>query len=88
MNRWMTVGIAGAATMAFSTPAALAQSPSATSPPGDIAQKTPVKDCTRFNGHFGFYGNPWCTPEEQARWDKYEAERLRAVTGGGPATRL
>lgn len=36
----------------------------------------PVKDCTRFNGRFGYYGNPWCTPAEQQRWDRWEAGRL------------
>jgi hypothetical protein len=33
----------------------------------------PVKDCTRFNGRWGYYGNPWCTPAEQARWDRWGA---------------
>ncbi len=33
----------------------------------------PVKDCTRINGRFGYYGNPWCTPAEQARWDAWSA---------------
>lgn len=36
----------------------------------------PVKDCTRYNGTFGFYGNRWCTPEEQERWDRWEARRI------------
>ncbi len=35
----------------------------------------PVKDCTRFNGRYGYYGNPWCTPAEQARWDRWDARR-------------
>jgi len=34
---------------------------------------TPVKDCTRINGRYGYYGNPWCTPAEQARWDRWSA---------------
>ena len=38
---------------------------------------TPVKDCTRMNGRVGYYGNPWCTPAEQAIWDKWEARRFR-----------
>ena len=33
----------------------------------------PVKDCTRINGRYGYYGNPWCTPAEQARWDRWSA---------------
>jgi hypothetical protein len=35
----------------------------------------PVKDCTRFNGRSGYYGNPWCTEAEQLRWDRWEARR-------------
>lgn len=41
-------------------------------------EQPPPKNCTRYNGHFGFYGNPWCTPEEQTRWDRWEARRLTA----------
>lgn len=36
----------------------------------------PVKDCTRYNGTYGFYGNRWCTAEEQERWDRWEARRI------------
>lgn len=36
----------------------------------------PAKDCTRLNGRVGYYGNPWCTPAEQRRWDIWEARRL------------
>ena len=35
----------------------------------------PVKDCTRFNGRWGYYGNPWCTPREQAAWDAWSDRR-------------
>ena len=35
-----------------------------------------VKDCTRLNGRSGYYGNPWCTPAEQAAFDRAEARRL------------
>jgi hypothetical protein len=35
-----------------------------------------VKDCTKINGRWGYYGNPWCTPSEQARFDRWEASRL------------
>jgi hypothetical protein len=38
----------------------------------------PVKDCTRFNGRFGYYDNPWCTPAEQARFDRWQANRRSA----------
>jgi hypothetical protein len=36
----------------------------------------PLKDCTRINGRWGYYGNPWCTPAEQLAWDRAEAHRL------------
>ena len=35
----------------------------------------PVKDCTRFNGRWGYYGNPWCSPREQAAWDAWSDRR-------------
>ncbi len=37
---------------------------------------TPIKDCTRYNGNWGYYGNPWCTKAEQALWDRAEARRV------------
>ena len=37
----------------------------------------PIKDCTRFNGRWGYYGNPWCTAAEQARWDRWSDRRSR-----------
>lgn len=40
------------------------------------ASPPPLKDCTRLNGRFGYYGNPWCTPAEQNAWDRAEARRL------------
>jgi hypothetical protein len=36
----------------------------------------PIKDCTRINGRWGYYGNPWCTKAEQALWDRAEARRV------------
>ena len=36
----------------------------------------PVKDCTRLNGRWGYYGNPWCSRAEQRAWDRAEARRL------------
>jgi hypothetical protein len=39
------------------------------------ARQPPVKDCTRLNGRFGYYGNPWCTATEQARWDRWSARQ-------------
>lgn len=40
------------------------------------ASERPVKDCTRLNGRYGYYANPWCTAAEQERWDRWEARRL------------
>lgn len=34
-----------------------------------------VKDCTRINGRWGYYGNPWCSPAEQRAFDRAEARR-------------
>lgn len=36
------------------------------------------KDCTRYNGRWGYYGNPWCTPAEQRAFDLWEVRRLRS----------
>jgi len=36
-----------------------------------------LKDCTRVNGRFGYYGNPWCSPAEQRAWDRAQARRFR-----------
>ena len=43
---------------------------------GARAVPPPVKDCTRVNGRWGYYGNPWCSPAEQQAWDRAEARRL------------
>ncbi|MEO8422019.1 MAG: hypothetical protein ABI457_12580 [Hyphomicrobium sp.] len=40
------------------------------------AYQAPVKDCTRLNGRWGYYGNPWCSPAEQHAFDRAEARRL------------
>jgi hypothetical protein len=40
------------------------------------AYQVPVKDCTRLNGRWGYYGNPWCSPAEQQAFDRAEARRL------------
>jgi hypothetical protein len=37
--------------------------------------EAPLKDCTRLNGRWGYYGNPWCTPAEQLRWDRWDTRR-------------
>ena len=41
---------------------------------------TPLKDCTRVNGRYGYYGNPWCNRLEQLRWNRWNARR-RARSG-------
>jgi curli biogenesis system outer membrane secretion channel CsgG len=39
------------------------------------AERPVLKDCTRMNGRFGYYGNPWCTPAEQKAWDRATSRR-------------
>jgi hypothetical protein len=41
------------------------------------SREVPIKDCTRVNGRWGYYGNLWCTPAEQERWDRWSANRSR-----------
>lgn len=48
------------------------------SAPRQASDGSPPKNCVRVNSRFGYYGNPWCTPDEQLRWDRWEAKRLRA----------
>jgi hypothetical protein len=60
--------LAFAAIAAF--PADAARKGARTAPP------PPLKDCTRVNGRWGYYGNLWCTPAEQLAWDRAEARRL------------
>ncbi len=75
MASWMRGAcIAMAGAVVLSVPASADRgTPSASR---KAAPAAPVKECTRFNGRVGYYGNPWCTPAEQARWDRYEARRL------------
>lgn len=40
-------------------------------------QPAPVKDCTRLNGRWGYYGNPWCTKAEQDAWDRATSRPVR-----------
>jgi len=47
------------------------------SPERQATNEPPPKDCTRYNARAGFYGNPWCTPEEQDRFDRWEARRIQ-----------
>jgi hypothetical protein len=36
-----------------------------------------VKDCTRLNARFGYYGNPWCSQAEQEAFDRATTRRTR-----------
>jgi hypothetical protein len=56
--------------------AAFAASSEAGSRKGVRSAPPPLKDCTRVNGRWGYYGNLWCTPAEQLAWDRAEARRL------------
>jgi hypothetical protein len=38
---------------------------------GSVHHHAPIKNCKRYNGPWGFYGNIWCTPAEQRQWDRY-----------------
>jgi hypothetical protein len=38
-------------------------------------REAPVRDCTRINGRYGYYGNPWCSAREQERFDRWSASR-------------
>jgi hypothetical protein len=58
------------------TLAAIAASPGYAGRKGVRSVPPPVKDCTRINGRWGYYGNPWCTPAEQLAFDRAEARRL------------
>jgi hypothetical protein len=40
-------------------------------------QPAPMKDCTRINGRWGYYGNPWCTKAEQDAWDRATSRPVR-----------
>jgi hypothetical protein len=42
----------------------------------------PLKDCTRLNGRWGYYGNPWCSKAEQLRWDRWDAARAARSASG------
>lgn len=58
-------------------PPAASADPAKTSRVRQSAALSPPKDCTRFNGRFGYYPNPWCSPAEQERWDRWEVARAK-----------
>jgi hypothetical protein len=62
--------------LALATAAALAGPAESGSRKYAPATSVPLKDCTRYNGNWGYYGNPWCTKAEQALWDRAEARRI------------
>ena len=63
-----------AAAAALAAPASAEGNRATKAAPADY-RGAPVKDCTRYNGRWGYYGNPWCTAAEQARWDRWSAGR-------------
>jgi hypothetical protein len=63
--------------LSVSPPSTAAERPK-TSGLRQSASAPPVKECTRFNGRFGYYANPWCNAAEQDRWDRWEAARVKA----------
>ncbi|MGE0023626.1 MAG: hypothetical protein AB7S70_08360 [Hyphomicrobium sp.] len=69
--RSLTASALIAAIAAASAPAAAGPSTSR-----QAAGGPPLKDCTRMNGRVGYYANPWCSPAEQARWDRWDARRF------------
>ncbi|MFN3622652.1 MAG: hypothetical protein ACK4TP_01185 [Hyphomicrobium sp.] len=58
----------------FGTPAEAGKRRSA---PPTWEQAPVLKDCTRLNGRYGYYGNPWCTQAEQDAWDRATSRRVR-----------
>ncbi len=36
----------------------------------------PARDCTRLNGRYGYYGNPWCSPAELRAWARATTRTL------------
>ena len=50
-------------------------SPTPVVPIGSRTPSAPIKDCTRFNGRSGYYGNFWCSEREQLIWDRYSSGR-------------
>lgn len=70
---WAIAPVAAAAMLiSISHPATADSSQGAnTRQPSQLA--APIKDCTRTNNRYGYYGNQWCTEAEQARWDRWMA---------------
>jgi hypothetical protein len=62
--------------LTFVVAATIASPSEAASRKGVRSAPPPLKDCTRVNGRWGYYGNLWCTPAEQQAWDRAEARRL------------
>ena len=68
-------GVLLLAIAAMATPS-LAKSYKSSKVQRPVVREAPLKDCTRVNGRWGYYGNLWCTPAEQLAWDRAEARRL------------
>jgi len=42
--------------------------------------QAPARDCTRFNGRYGYYGNLWCDERQQRQWDLWvDPRRVRSI---------
>jgi len=87
--RSIMLGLAAATLLSASSQAAvLAPGPAA--PHGDVVrlqykQQSAGRDCTPYNGPFGFYGNIWCQPPSEqsymrnlgSRWNMETPPSLR-----------
>lgn len=72
MRRMIAAALAlGAALPAISPSAAAMSLPQGLDPPAGAVltvqqrQEPPRRDCTPYNGPFGFYGNVWCQPPNE-----------------------
>lgn len=87
--RSIMLGLAGAAAFSFSAQAAVL-APGFTTPQSDVVsvqykQQSGGRDCTPYNGPFGFYGNVWCQPPSEqsymrnlgSRWNMETPPSLR-----------
>lgn len=69
----MIAGLTVAAALIPFSNAASADNSSSTAARRAEQLSPPIKDCTRLNGHYGYYGNPWCTEAEQLLFDRWSA---------------
>jgi hypothetical protein len=90
MHRSVSAAVALAALPAFAPAVHAANIPAVTRPTGAVVaveerQERPQRDCTPYNGPFGFYGNVWCQPPNEqsymrnlgSRWPMQTPPSLR-----------